>query len=411
MATIVISSTGTHGDYLPYIALGQFLKTQGHTVRMAFRQSMHSYVIKADLKAVTCGTELAIEQAQKNASQWDHFQPSDTSLQSEIERMTLFFKEDFPVIYQQLFTACQDADLFICGLQRQMFGAMLEKKLGLPWVAASVTPAFQCSDLGHSQTIRDPAWLELFLPTLKEVFSQLNVEEIDWLNYHHNQKSILGSSSYFSTPTNENIHYQQTGFWFYEDPTWRNWQPNEALRQFVETDPKPLFLTFSSIPVVDPRHVLETHIRAAQKLGRGLIVQRGWANFNESLIPEDIDRRSVMFVDFMPQDWLLSNVAAIIHHGGVGTIARALRHDCPMLVEPLGNDQFFNGKQILSLKIGAAMHPHRITADGLAHVLQTKVLTDECKQNVQAIGAKILKENGLETASNLIESWLLTRIC
>jgi UDP:flavonoid glycosyltransferase YjiC (YdhE family) len=77
-----------------------------------------------------------------------------------------------------------------------------------------------------------------------------------------------------------------------------------------------------------------------------------------------------------------------------------------MLVEPYGNDQFFNAKQILSLKIGAAMHPHRITADGLAHILQTKVLSDECKQNVQAIDAKIRKENGLETASNLIESWL-----
>jgi UDP:flavonoid glycosyltransferase YjiC (YdhE family) len=98
MATIVISSTGTHGDYLPYIALGQFLKSQGHTVRMAFRKSMHPYVIKAGLEAVTCGTELTMEQAQKDAAHWDHFQRPDTSLQSEIERMTAFFKEDLPII-------------------------------------------------------------------------------------------------------------------------------------------------------------------------------------------------------------------------------------------------------------------------------------------------------------------------
>ena len=407
MATIVISSTGTHGDYLPYIALGQFLKAQGHTVRMAFRQSMHSYVINAGLEAVTCGTELTMEQAQKDAAHWDHFQPSSTSLQSEIERMIAFFKEDLPIIYQQLLTACEDADLFICGLQRQMFGAMLQKKLGLPWVATSVTPAFQCSELSYCQTIRDPAWLELFLPTLKEVFAQLNVEEIDWLNYHHNQKSILGSSPYFSIPTNENSHYQQTGFWFYEDPTWQDWQPSETLRQFVETNSKHLFLTFSSIPVVDPRHVLEVHIRAAQKLGRGLIVQRGWANFNESLVPEDIEPKSVMFVDFMPQDWLLSNVAAIIHHGGVGTIARALRNSCPMLVEPLGNDQFFNAKRILALKVGTAVHPHKITSDGLAKILETKVLTEEVKLNTQYLSEKIQAENSLEKACTLIESWLL----
>ena len=407
MATIVISSTGTHGDYLPYIALGQFLKKQGHTVRMAFRESMHSYVIKAGLEAVNCGTELTMEQAQKQAAEWDHFQPSTISLQSEIERMTTFFKEDLPIIYQQLLTACEDADLFICGLQRQMFGAMLQKKRGLPWASVSVTPAFQCSDFGHRQTIRDPAWLELFLPTLKEVFAQLNVKEIDWLNYHHNnEKSILASSPHFSVPIVENSHYQQTGFWFYEDPTWQHWQPDEMLRQFVETQPKPLFLTFSSIPVVDPRTVLETHIRAAQKLGRGLIVQRGWANFNESLIPEDIDRRSVIFVDFMPQDWLLSNVAAIIHHGGVGTIARALRHSCPMLVEPLGNDQFFNAKRILALKVGTAVHPHKITPDGLAKILETKVLTEDVKLKTQQLGHKIRSEHSLEKACTFIGTWL-----
>lgn len=407
MATIVITSAGTHGDHLPYIALGEFLKSKGHTVRIACRESMHSYVIKAGLEAANCGEELTMEQAQKRAAEWDHFQPSTTSPQSEFERMTSFLKENFPIIYQQLFAACQDADLLICGLQRQMMGAMIEKKLGIPWVATSVTPEFQCSEISHRRTLNDPAWLEIFLPTLKEVFAQLEVPDIDWLNYrYNNERSILASSRHFSVPIPENSFYHQTGFWFYEDPTWQDWQPDETLRQFVETNPQPLFLTFSSIPVVDPRTVLEKHIRAAQKLGRGLIVQRGWANFNESLIPEDIDRRSLMFVDFMPQDWLLSNVAAIIHHGGVGTIARALRHNCPMLVEPLGNDQFFNAKRVLALKIGTAAHPHNITPDGLAKILDMKVLTAEVKRSTQQLGNKIRAENALEQATTLIESWL-----
>jgi UDP:flavonoid glycosyltransferase YjiC (YdhE family) len=136
-------------------------------------------------------------------------------------------------------------------------------------------------------------------------------------------------------------------------------------------------------------------------------VQRGWANFNESLIPEDIEPKSVMFLDFMPQDWLLSNVAAIIHHAGVGTIARALRHSCPMLVEPLGNDQFFNAKRILTLKVGTAVHPHKITPDGLAKILEAKVLTEEVKLNTQQLGKKICSENSLEKACTLMESWLL----
>jgi UDP:flavonoid glycosyltransferase YjiC (YdhE family) len=151
--------------------------------------------------------------------------------------------------------------------------------------------------------------------------------------------------------------------------------------------------------------VLELHVQAATKLGRGLLVHRGWANFNESMLSDRCDGNSVMFVDFIPQDWLFSQAGAVIHHGGIGTIARALKNDCPMLVEPYGNDQFFNAKRVVGLKVGVAVHPKKITPDGLAKILETKVLTDECKKNTQDLGAKIRAENGLKTACDLIVNY------
>ncbi|BAY91193.1 MULTISPECIES: glycosyltransferase [unclassified Tolypothrix] len=406
MATIVISSTGTDGDHLPYIALGEALQARGHKVRMAFRESMRSHITKAGLEAICCGKDLVEEEARKDAADWDGWQPPSTSGQERYDKMVDYLQHEIPVVFQALLAACKDADLLICGLQRQLLGAMIEKKIGTPWVAASVTPAFQCSEIGHHNISNRSEVVSLFLPILKEVFTKLEVEEINWLEYHKTEHAILGSSSHFSQPTLENSHYKQTGFWFYENPDWQNWQPDEQLQEFVETSPKPLVLSFSSIPVTNPKSVLEVHVHAAAILGRRIVVQRGWANFNETLLPNDINRESVMFTEFMPQDWLLSHAAAFIHHGGVGTIARALRNDCPMLVEPLGNDQFFNAKRVLSLKVGTAMHPHKLTPDGLARVLETKVLNDEVKQNTQVIGAKIREDKGLVTACQVIESWL-----
>ena len=425
MAKIVITTAGTLGDHLPYIALGKFLQVRGHQVCLAISQSFHDYAIKAGLEVVSCGRSHGKQEVQQDAKTWNQLEKgiisnrliSDPDVYEQILRL---IEKAFPAILETLLKICADADLLICGIQYLTLGAFVAEKLNIPWIGTSLMPCLQCqnnqSQNNQKSAIakadrRDPYLLKI--NELRQQFALKAFTQAEWFDYSekHPQKAILAASSHFSQLNAESLQYQQTGFWFYEDPDWQDWQPDTQLRDFFAVDPKPLVLSFSSLPLENAQAVLEVHVRAAAKLNRRLFIQQGWADFNESLLPEDCDRHMIMFAGFMPQDWLFANAAALIHHGGIGTIARAIRNDCPMLVEPYGNDQFFNAKQILSLKIGAAMHPHRITADGLAHVLQTKVLTYECKQNVQAIGAKIRKENGLETASNLIESWLSSQIC
>jgi len=401
MATIVIASSGTHGDYLPYIALGEALQRRGHRVRLAFPAAMHAYVEKAGLTAIACGEALSAERTRAQAADWDEWRGTEQSFAEQSETIKTRLYTEFPVVFQTLAAACADADLFIAGLQRHLFGAMLAQKTGLAWVAASVTPFFQCRDAQGTSAIR-----QQFTPVLNEISTQLGVSPLNWDTYEHTPHALLGASACFAETTPAHRHYQQTGFWFYQDPDWSTWQADEALRRFVEDGDKPLYFTFSSIPVVEPQKLLAVQVRAAAKLGLRLVVQRGGANFNENLLPDDCDPSTVRFVDFMPQDWLLPRTAAILHHGGIGTIARALRHDCPMVIAPLGNDQFFNAQQVLTLGIGAAVHPHKITADGLARVLETKVLHAATQRKTQALGAKIRAEDGVEKACALIEAWL-----
>ena len=54
-----------------------------------------------------------------------------------------------------------------------------------------------------------------------------------------------------------------------------------------------------------------------------------------------------MFRGFLPPDWTFSQAACVINHGGAGTIARALRNARPVLIEPWGNDQFFNALMVV----------------------------------------------------------------
>src|SRR5215467_8844963 len=55
MARLVLSSTGTWGDFLPFIALGRRLRARGHHVRLAVNPTVVRTALEAGLDAVPCG--------------------------------------------------------------------------------------------------------------------------------------------------------------------------------------------------------------------------------------------------------------------------------------------------------------------------------------------------------------------
>jgi UDP:flavonoid glycosyltransferase YjiC (YdhE family) len=415
MAKIVITTTGTMGDYLPYFSLGKALQDRGHQIILAIGESMFAKAEKLGLKVVACGGTFTQQEAQNDAQSWDQLKTgSISSLVYDpvmYQSMDLLFRREIPPVLKDLEIICHDADLLICNLQRLLIGALIQEKIAIPWVATSVMPFAQGEIIKTPHRNHDRP--DPYLPTINQIredFGLKSFSQEDWFKcnqlLHSDQRAMLASSRYFSPLNQLSQNFQQTGFWFYEDPAWQNWQPDPKLKEFMEQYPPALVFTFSSLPLKNAEEVLNTHIEGALQLGRRILIQQGWADFKADLLSKKYDPNSVMFRGFMPQDWLFSRAAAVINHGGIGTIARALRHDCTMLIEPYGNDQFFNAKQVLSLGVGRAMHPYKITPQGLAQVLETYVLSREYQENAHNLGAKIRAENGLETACNLIESWL-----
>src|SRR5262249_23302646 len=148
-------------------------------------------------------------------------------------------------------------------------------------------------------------------------------------------------------------------------------------------------LTLSSQPVKDAAHVVAVHAEAAARLGSRLVIQAGWAGLRREALPAAARRAEVFFAGDIPHAWLFPGAAAVVHHGGVGTTAQAMRCGCPMVVEPYGSDQLFNARRVLALGVGAAMHPYRLTAEGLARILGEKVLTAEVRRAAAELGARL----------------------
>ncbi|MBN4003200.1 glycosyltransferase [Nostoc sp. LPT] len=385
MSTIVITTHGTLGDNLPYIALGKALKTRGHEIRMVVNEAVHSYVLKAGLEAFTSvHSRIGPEEVRGNAQLWNQL----PLLRAKSKDKTKSVKNNDDIIEgaTPLLKVCHGADMLISDSEQDIFAAVIVDVYDIGWVRSRVTPFPQ----GFSDTKTK------YYPYYKS-----------WLTTENSKRFILAASPHFCQLSPEYSHVHQTGFWFYEDSDWSGGEPSEEIREFVEQEPKPLVLSYSSQPLENPQEIVEIHVRAAAKLGRRILIHQGWADFNQSQLPSDIGQDNVMFANgFIAHDWLFSRAAAAIVHGGIGTIARSLRNGCPVLVEPFAFDQFFNALQVQKLKVGTAMDSEKLTADRVANVLDKKVLTPDYKKRAVEVGEKINAEQGLIAACNLIESWL-----
>lgn len=413
MPRILITSAGTLGDFLPFIALGQALKARGHSVRLAFNSAMHPLGRKAGLDCVPCGAVFGPRQARTRAEVFDYWH--DIPLRRCLHYYRL---QNLPRTCRDLLSACRDADLLIAS-NVQGAAHLVVEKTGIPWLSVSLQPlefftkhenARSASAATHSKEVKAERVLRGLTNELRISLGLSPHALDDWLPPREPDRLLLAYSRHFNTGQyTEPPPTRQTGFWFYDGDAAGPCKPSSELRAFVRHGPPPLVLSLSSQPVKNPERTLAVHVKAAIRLGARLVVQCGWAGFKAKRLPPGIDSDQVFFAEHLPHDWLFPRAAALIHHGGIGTTARALRHGLPMLVEPYGNDQFDNASRILALGVGAAMHPHKLTTEGLSRIIAERVLQPAYRKRAQSVAAKLRKENGIQEACALVEQMLKGR--
>jgi sterol 3beta-glucosyltransferase len=103
---------------------------------------------------------------------------------------------------------------------------------------------------------------------------------------------------------------------------------------------------------------------------------------------------------------LIERAAGIVHHGGAGTTASALRAGKPALVIPHIIDQFYWSQRVEALGVGPAPIPRpKLTVNGMAAGMRQILEDREMQNRAGELGRKIRAEgNGVECAVRHIEA-------
>jgi UDP:flavonoid glycosyltransferase YjiC (YdhE family) len=188
------------------------------------------------------------------------------------------------------------------------------------------------------------------------------------------------------------------GYWFLPAP--RHWTPPQALLDFLAQGDAPVYIGFGSTLTDHADETGRIVTAALRRLDRRGVLAKGWGALNESTL----DPQRFIFIEDVPHDWLFERMAAVIHHGGAGTTASALRAGVPQVIVPHMQDQPYWGRQTQRLGVGSRPVPRsHLSIDTLIDALRA-VLDDAAVQShAREIGARVRAEQGLEKAVAVIE--------
>jgi rhamnosyltransferase subunit B len=159
---------------------------------------------------------------------------------------------------------------------------------------------------------------------------------------------------------------------------------SQALSAFLSAGDKPVVFT-PGTGNVHAAAFFSCALAAVSKLGcRAIFLSRERAQ-----IPANLPA-TVLWQPYVPLSGLLPHTAALVHHGGIGTTAEALRAGKPQLVVPFGWDQFGNGARTASLGAGLVIPAKKLQPRKLGRTLHRLITSEDIRSRCEQLAAHFI---------------------
>jgi rhamnosyltransferase subunit B len=411
---VVLATVGSLGDLHPFIAVGAALRAQGVHAVIACAPEYQSKVEAAGLAFHSLRPgfdelqrDLKMNRGQLTRGAIDH--PDFL-----FRRLVLPYLK---LSYEDMMEAAVDADLLLTS--SLAFGARLAaEKRGIPWIAVVLQPMMFLSSY-DPPVIPQAEWLSAVLRTLGPVptryaifvlkkavnvlFRPLHALRAD-LGLQPSARDPLFDGQ-FSEPGAIGLYsrllgdpqpdYPQptsiVGFATFDSEDGRAGAIDPGLAAFLRAGAPPLVFTLGSLIVNSPQGFYQQSLSAARALGRRAVLLVG-----EQALADFVHfgSKEVFVCAYAPHSLLFPRAAAIVHHGGVGTLAQALRSGRPQLIVPHFADQLDNAARAVRLEVARIASPRHYSSGSALRSLERLLADGRCLARAREVGDSLAAEDG-----------------
>lgn len=390
----VMAPFGSAGDVHPFLGLALALQRRGHRVTFVVNGYFEALARQLGLDIELLGTRDEFLRLTESADLWHPLKSFGYIYRHGIQ---LAMRDHFEILRRH----ASEGPIVSVTSALGFGGRIAQEKLGIPLITVHLQPAVIWSDMAPPEYpgAMGPLWFRRWAyglgdrwvlaraaaPTLNAWRRELQLPPLKRLtNWWHSSWSVLCLFPEWYAPAQPDWppNVIQTGF-----PLWDE-RADEPLptevAAFLSEGDRPIAFTPGSANQ-HGQAFFEAASQACKRLGRrGMLLTR---------FPHQVPRQlpeGVRHFDYVPFASLLPHIAALVHHGGVGTTAQALAAGVPQLIVPLAHDQFDNGVRVERLGVGKAIDSKRLGSQRLATQLaelldspSARKACDEARRRVQ----------------------------
>lgn len=409
---IIITPVGSAGDVHPFVGLGLELQRRGHHVTLAVCGYFEDLVRRVGLEYVEFGTKDEFLAATNHPDLWSPTRAFSHIFHTGIARG---MRQQYELI-EQLATP---GDTVVIGSCLGFGARIAQEKLGVPLITVHIQPvvmwsAYESPVLPKMIVSNEiaPRWLRRLQYWIGETFfidraacPQTNAFRRELglppmkktTRWWHSPQCVIGLFPAWYGPVQPdwppNVHLTHFPLWDEREVTEI---PREVDEFLAAGDPPIVFTPGSAMRF--GTSFFQAAVDACRQLKRrGILVSR----FTEH-IPADLPD-TIRHFDYVPFSVLLPQVAAIVHHGGIGTTAQGLAAGIPHLIMPMAHDQPDNAARLKRFGVGDWLLPAKFHGPAVSAKLQPLLNSTDVHQACAQVASRFAGRNGIEEASDVIE--------
>ena len=403
---IAVVAVGTRGDVEPHAALCEGLRRAGYEARLCapddFGSSFAERGIPMD--AIPVSFRALYGTADGNA-----LLASGGNGVRFLRGLSRVAVDVAAQVIAGIRAACREADA-VCYSPLGLPALYFAREMGIPAFATSLQPLGRTGE--HANPLLPlPDWT----PSVINRFTYRLVEQVFWqvtrplLRPHTRDPLPLWGHFHelYKGPSPALFAYSPLVAprprdwkpWMHATGYWRSgsadWQPPEGLEEFLAAGPT-VCIGFGSMHSRRIARILDTAVEAVARRGRRALILTGWSGYAGRRAGQDGD---VFVAGDVPHDWLFPRVSAVVHHGGAGTVAAALRAGVPSVILPFFFDQGFWGRRLAACGLGPPpIAFRRLSTATLVRALDDAENSHDMRCRLQRLSAKLRQEDGVATA-------------